>query len=201
MFIGRTEAEAETPKLWRPHEKSWLIEKDPDAGRDWGQEEKGATEDEMAGWHHRVWVDSGSWWSTGRPGMLWFMGPQSQTWLSDWTELNWLYLLSLSSHSSLTRDWTQALAVKVLSPNKWIARDFPELHILIEIWFVELLCNPLNCSPPGSSVPGLLQARILERVAMDSSRVSSWARDQTYVSCTGWCILYPLTPPGKTTHT
>ena len=49
MFIGRTDAEAETAILWPPHEKSWLIGKDPDAGRDWGQEEKGTTEDEMAG--------------------------------------------------------------------------------------------------------------------------------------------------------
>ena len=54
VFIGRTDAEAETPILWPPHEKSWLIGKDSDAGRDWGQEEKGTTEDEMAGWHHRL---------------------------------------------------------------------------------------------------------------------------------------------------
>ena len=51
MFIGRTDAEAEVPILWLPHVKSWLIGKDPDAGRDWGQEEEGMTEDEMAGWH------------------------------------------------------------------------------------------------------------------------------------------------------
>ena len=54
VFIGRTDDEAETPILWPPHVKSWLIGKDPDAGRDWGQEEKGSTEDEMAGWHHRL---------------------------------------------------------------------------------------------------------------------------------------------------
>ena len=54
LFIGRTDAEAETPVLWPPHVKSWLIGKDPDAGRDWEQEEKGPTEDEMAGWHHRL---------------------------------------------------------------------------------------------------------------------------------------------------
>jgi len=51
-FFGRNDAKAETPVLWPPHAKSWLIGKDPDAGRDWGQEEKGTTEDEMAGWHH-----------------------------------------------------------------------------------------------------------------------------------------------------
>ena len=51
-FCGRNDAKAETPILWPPHAKSILIGKDSDAGRDWGQEEKGMTEDEMAGWHH-----------------------------------------------------------------------------------------------------------------------------------------------------
>ena len=74
------------------HAKSWLIGKDSDAGRDWKQEEKGTTEDEMAGWHHCrwtwVWVNSGSWWWTGRPGVLRFMGLQRVG--HDWaTELNW----------------------------------------------------------------------------------------------------------------
>ena len=53
VFIGRTDAKAETPILWPPHVKIWLIGKEPDAGRDLGQEEKGTTEDEIAGWHHR----------------------------------------------------------------------------------------------------------------------------------------------------
>ena len=54
VFTERTDAEAETPILWPPDAKSWLTGKDPDAGRDWGQEEKGTTDDEMAGWHHRL---------------------------------------------------------------------------------------------------------------------------------------------------
>ena len=54
VFIGRTDAKAETPILWQPHVKSGLIRKDPDAGMDSGQEEKGMTEDEIAGWHHRL---------------------------------------------------------------------------------------------------------------------------------------------------
>ena len=54
VFIGRTDAKAETPILCPPHAKSWLIGKDPDAGRGWRQKEKGTTEDEMAGWHHRL---------------------------------------------------------------------------------------------------------------------------------------------------
>ena len=52
VFIGRTDVEAETPILWPPDAKSWVIWKDPDSGKDWGQEEKGTTEDEMVGWHH-----------------------------------------------------------------------------------------------------------------------------------------------------
>ena len=56
VFIGMTDAKAETPILWPLHTKSWLTGKDPDAGWDWGQEEKGTTEDEMAGWHH--WLDA-----------------------------------------------------------------------------------------------------------------------------------------------
>ena len=54
VFIGRTDAKAETPILWPPHVKSWLTGKDSDSGRDWGQKEKGTTEDKMAGWHHRL---------------------------------------------------------------------------------------------------------------------------------------------------
>ena len=54
VFIGRTDAEAETPIIWPPHAKSWLIGKDPDTGKDWRQEEKGTTEDVMVGWHHQL---------------------------------------------------------------------------------------------------------------------------------------------------
>ena len=93
VFSGKNYAKAETPVLWPPHSKRWLIGQDSDAERDWGQEEKGTTEDEMAGWHHLtqwtwVWVNSGSWWWTGRPGVLRFTG--SQRVRHDWaTELNW----------------------------------------------------------------------------------------------------------------
>ena len=64
VFIGRTDVEAETPILWLPDVKSWLIWKDSDAGKDWGQEEKGTREDEMAGWHQ--WLDGlGFRWTPG----------------------------------------------------------------------------------------------------------------------------------------
>ena len=95
VFIARTDAEAETPILWPPHVKSWLTGKDPDAGRDWRQEEKGTTENEMAGWHHwlnghEFWVSSRRWLWTGRPGVLRFMGSRrvGQDWATkqNWTE-------------------------------------------------------------------------------------------------------------------
>ena len=95
IFFGRNDAEAETPVLWTPHAKSWLIGKDSDAGRNWGQDEKGTTEDEMAGWMASptrwmwVWVNSWSWWWTGRPGVLRFMGLIQGVGHNWATELNW----------------------------------------------------------------------------------------------------------------
>ena len=73
VFTGRTDTE--TPILWPPDVKNWLIGNDPDAGKDWRQEEKGTTEDEMVRWHRRLGVP-GSWWWTGKPGMLQSMGSQ-----------------------------------------------------------------------------------------------------------------------------
>ena len=93
-FFGRNDAKAETPVLWPPHWKSWLIGKDSDAGRDWGQEEKGTTEDEMAGWHH--WLDARDLselrelvmdreaWPAVIHGVA-----KSRTRLSDWSDLIW----------------------------------------------------------------------------------------------------------------
>ena len=112
VFIGRTNAEAETPILWPPDAKSWLIWKDPDAGIDRGKAEKGTTEDVMVGWHYQlnalptqwtwVWVNLGSWWWTGRPGMLQSMGLQRVG--HDWaTELKWTWKIEIfSTHKDLS---------------------------------------------------------------------------------------------------
>ena len=98
-FFGRNDAEAETPVLWPPHVKSWLIGKDSDARRDWGQEEKGTTEDEMAGWHY--WLDRREFeWSLGvgdgRGGLAscnsWGCKESDTTEWPNWTELNWSIL-------------------------------------------------------------------------------------------------------------
>ena len=93
VFIGRTDTEAETPILWPPDAKSWLIRKDPNAGRDWGQDEKGTAEDEMAGWHHQLDGHESEWTpgdGDGQGGLAccspW--GCKSRPRLSDWTELN-----------------------------------------------------------------------------------------------------------------
>ena len=93
MFIGRIDAEADTPVLWPPDVMNWLIGKDPDAGKDWRQEEKWMTEDEMVWmaspmWWTWVWASSGSWWWTRKPGMLHSVGLQRVGY--DWViELNW----------------------------------------------------------------------------------------------------------------
>ena len=99
-FFGRNDAKAETPVLWPPHAKSWLIGKDSDAVRDWGQEEKGTTEDEMAGCitdsmdvnlseFRELVMDREAWYAVIH-GVA-----RSWTRLSDWTELNWYYKLFL----------------------------------------------------------------------------------------------------------
>ena len=103
IYIGRTDAEAETPILCPPDGNNWLIWKDPVAGKPRRLEEKGATEDETVGWHHHApwwsswtwaWVNSGSWWWTGRPGVLQSLG--SQRVRHNWAaELNWLHEMLL----------------------------------------------------------------------------------------------------------
>ena len=103
-------------------EDSWeslgLTGKDPDAGRDWGQEEKGTTEDEMAGWHHRLdghefWVNSRSWWWTGRPGVLRFIGSQRvrHNWATElnWTEPKSIHFLVLEYHQNYFCIWNNSI--------------------------------------------------------------------------------------------
>ena len=95
IFIGRTDAEAETPILWPPDAKNWLIGKDPDAGKDWRQEENRMTEDEMVGWHHwlnghkfeqALQVDDG--WGSLVCCSSWGLKRVRRNWL---TELNWTH--------------------------------------------------------------------------------------------------------------
>ena len=166
IFIGRNDAKAETPILWPLDANSWLI------GKDWCWEGLGAGgEEDDRGWDGWmasptqwtwVWVNSGSWWWTGRPGVLRFMGSQrvGHNWA---TEQNWT-------------EWDKIQSVCATS-----------LQLCLT------LCNPMDCSPPGSSDHEILQARTLEWVGISFFSASSLWRGQThisYVSCIGRWVLY-----------
>ena len=104
VFFGRNDPKAETPVLWPPHAKSWLIGKDPDGGKDWEQEEKGTTEDEMAGWHHRLSGREFEWTpgvGDGQGGLTccnsWGCKESDMTEQLNWTELN-VHMSAFSFH-------------------------------------------------------------------------------------------------------
>ena len=113
VFFGRNDAKAETPVLWPPHAKSWLIGKDSDAGRDWGKEEKGTTEDEMAGWHH--WLNGREFeWTPGvgdgRGGLAccnsWGHKESDTTEQLNWTEpYKKIHILWGRIFTQQVRDW------------------------------------------------------------------------------------------------
>ena len=105
-FFGRNDAKAETPVLWPTHAKSWLIGKDPDAGRDWGQEEKGTTEDEMAGCNHRLDGRESEWTpgvGDGQGGLVccssWGRKESDTTERLNWTKLNGLWVMDTLKNS------------------------------------------------------------------------------------------------------
>ena len=192
VFIGRTDVEAETPILWPPDAKSWLIGKYPDAGKDWGQEEKGTTELQMVGITdlmdmclsdlQELVMDRKA-WRAAIHGVT-----KSQTRLSNWTELNWwlmnhFYILPYHLLFFLIIPWR--------GENREEKKPFVTKKLIVCVCSVAQLCptlyNPLDCSPPGSSVHGISQARILEWVSISFSRESSQPRDWTSVFCVS-CI-------------
>ena len=129
VFTGRTGAEAETPILWRPQAKSWLIGKDSDAERDWGQEEKGTTEDEMAGWHH--WLDGHEFeWTPGvgdgQGGLAcrdsWGRKESDMTERLNWTDLNWWTKIPHAVWCG------QKIIIKSKDGISWILKRWPLYH-------------------------------------------------------------------------
>ena len=110
-FFWRNDPKTETPVLWPPHAKSWLIGKDPDGGRDGGQEEKGTTEDEMSGWHHRLNGREFEWTpgvGDGQGGLVcwdsWGRKESDMTERPNCTELNWILLRRASQVAQLEKD-------------------------------------------------------------------------------------------------
>ena len=160
VFIGRTDVEAEIPILRPSDVKSWLIWKDPDAGKDL----RAGGEGDYRGWvgwmasptqWTWVWVNSGSWWWTGRPGVLHSLGSQRVG--HDWvTELNSMHVQALSR-------------ISLRNEMKW--------NEVVQSCLT--LCNPRDCSLPGSSVHGIFQAIVLEWISISFYRGSSRPRDRT----------------------
>ena len=177
-FFGRNDAKAETSILWPPHVKSWLIGKDSDAGRNWGQEEKGTTEDEMAGWHH--WLNGRE--SEWTPGVgdreAWRAAIHgSQRVGHDWaTDLIWSVRWSLSVHVTAVRETGVCSCHKENVPMQRadytsLCHNFcPSVHtpmpdcrclscswqrllkIKVKVLVAQscpTLCNLIDCSPPG----------------------------------------------------
>ena len=140
-FFRRNDAKAETPVLWSPHAKSWLIGKDSDAGRDWGEEQKGTTEDEMAGW---MWVslNSGSWWWTGRPGMLRFIGSQTvgHNWVTEliWSDLNTLSDIYQACHKI-------SILGQCTKYSKYIIPKIYKFPVMIFSVFYKMMSSQISC--------------------------------------------------------
>jgi len=176
VFFGRNDAKAETPVLWPPHAKSWLIGKDSDAGRDWGQEEKGTTEDEMAGWHHRLDGREFEWTlgvGDGQGSLAccnsWGHKESDTTERLNWTELN-VFFLAFSSNISNFLYFPQTMYFPHTAFPDCISPVFTywcmsiNLLSLLSHWIVPIewvseviqscliLCDPVDCSPPGSSI-------------------------------------------------
>jgi len=192
VFFGRNDAKAETPVLWTPHVKSWLTGKDSDAGRDWGQEEKGTTEDEMAGWHH--WLDGREFeWTLGvgdgQGGLAccdsWGRKESDMTEQLNWTEL--IADLQYFANLCCTAKWLSYTHTnpffKCYFPLWFIPGDGIQFLVLYaaaaaapakSLQLCPTLCDPIDGSPRGSVVPGILQARTLEWVAIAFSIVWKW---------------------------
>ena len=145
VFIGMTDVEAKTPILWPPHAKSWLIGKDPDAGRDWGQEEKGTTEDEMAGWHHQLDAHEFGWSpgvGDGQGGLACRVG-------HDWvTELNWIFYIDLRRKTGVSILFLKIyLALWEIAKEKF--SDYQKTcNHLIDLTFSSACMNP--CTHPNN---------------------------------------------------
>ena len=177
------DVEAETPILWPPDAKNWLIGKDPDAGKDWGQEEKGMTEDEMVGWHHRL-NGHRFWWTpgvgAGQGGLAccdsWGLKELDTTEQLDWADAVISFVCCCC--------WVTSVVSDSVRPHRWQPTRLPcpwdspgkntamGCHFLLQCMEVKresevaqscpTLQDSMYCSLRGSSIHGIFQARVLE---------------------------------------
>ena len=181
--------EGETPVPWPPHPKSWLIGEDSDAGREWGQEEKGTTEDEMAGWHHWLEGHESEWTpgvGAGEGGLAccnsWGCKESDTTERLNWTELNWMN----DQNPYFQRNSFSFYHCKdgCIIPEEQDGENLKQVCKLCLKWKSKLLSLVRLFAASWTVVRGILQAGILKWVAFLFSRESSQPRDRTQVSCT-----------------
>ena len=182
VFFGRNDAKAETPVLWPPHVKSWLIGKDSDVWRDWGQEEKGMTEDEMAGWHH--WLNGrDSEWTPGvgdgQEGLAccdsWGRKESGTTERLNWTELNWTHMVSHNPCMVGQLLWENSRSPLF----NQLRLNTHSGSILGGVWWVVFLI--MSCRPRCLSIVAFL--------------IYQWSASSTglNVDCTQWLVILRVT--------
>ena len=205
VFIGGTDVEAETPILWPPHVKSWLIGKDPDAGKDWRQEEKGTMEYEMAGWHHRL-DGHGFYWtpgvSDGQGGLeccdSWGRKESDTTERLNWTELapkgrfsGWRLLVPTLQLSIFITGFTSLLSLVLRDPYYTVSEKHVwPLFVLKSFtwWGSEHLGLQMSGVLPWSfhslgPVAGFCSSRMLKSLLLGGSR------SPTFLMCVQPCDL------------
>ena len=144
VFFGRNDTKAETPVLWPPHVKSWLIGKDSDVGMDWGQEEKGTTEDEMAGWHHQLNGCEFEWTpgdGDGQGGLgccdSWGRKESDMTEQLNWTELNLEFIMSFGQINVNRHDKTRGLQCAYMTKISFLHSRFSHQKNMPQVyWFL-----------------------------------------------------------------
>ena len=183
VFTGRTDVEAETPILWPPDMKSWLIWKDPDARKDWGQEEKGTTKDEMVGWHYQL-NGYGFGWTPGVGDGIWGGGihgvAKSQTQIIDWTELN-----------------IKKCNVKVMKYSKMSTYELSYLKIRYPMTLKLLVCfcyHPVSLINLVSNFSLLTFCLFQFDLISNLQKISQRVTGNSYVFFNQFCILLTCSP-------